>query len=99
MNSSGKAETTARRSMSAREGAAKLGVSPRTIRRLVAEPRDDFETRARERRERAAELRAGGATYKQIADELGCSVGAVGGLLHIARRDGLLVDERSSAQA
>ncbi|MGW4719736.1 helix-turn-helix domain-containing protein [Nocardia sp. NPDC004260] len=92
----GKAETAARRSVSAREGAAKLGVSARTIRRLVAEPRGDFETRARERRIRAAELRMAGWSYKQIAAELGCSTGAVGSLLSIARRDGLLV-ERSKA--
>lgn len=88
--STGKAETAARRSISAREGAAKLGVSDRTVRRLVAEPRDNFETRARERRQRAAELRNSGWSYKQIADEMGCSIGAVGSLLHIARKDGLL---------
>lgn len=88
--SHGKAETATRRSMTAREGAVQLGVSPRTIRRLVAEPRDDFEDRARERRVRAAQLRNAGASYKEIADEMEISTGAVGALLHIARREGLL---------
>ena len=87
---SGKAETAARRSMTAREGAEKLGVSARTVRRMVAEPRDDFEARARERRVRAAQLRNNGCSYKQIAEELECSTGAVGALLTIARREGLL---------
>ena len=78
--------------MTAREGAAQLGVSARTVRRLVAEPRDEFEARARQRRVRAAQLRNAGRTYKQIADDLDISIGAVGGLLSIARREGLLID-------
>lgn len=90
--SRGTAETTARRSVTAREGAAQLGVSARTVRRLVAEPRDEFEDRARQRRVRAAQLRNAGRTYKQIADDLDISIGAVGGLLSIARREGLLID-------
>ena len=72
----------ARRPRTARELAAEHGVSPRTIQRAVAESREDFEGRAAARRERAAALRAGGATYKAIADDLGCSTGTVGRLLH-----------------
>ncbi|MBF6150268.1 helix-turn-helix domain-containing protein [Nocardia nova] len=88
--STGKAETAARRSMTAREGAERLGVSPRTIRRMVAEPRADFEARARDRRTRAAQLRNAGHSYKEIAAAMDCSTGTVGTLLRLARREGLL---------
>ena len=44
------AGTPGRRKRTAREAAALLGVSERTIRNIVAEPRDDYEARARERR-------------------------------------------------
>lgn len=79
-----------RRTRTARELAEEHGVSPRFIRRTVAESREDFEGRAAARRERAAALRAGGATYKAIADDLGCSTGTVGRLLHEHReREGI----------
>lgn len=68
--------------VTAREVAERTGKSARTVRRYFAEDREDFEGRAAARRERAAELRTGGATYKAIADDLGCSTGTVGRLLH-----------------
>ena len=71
-----------RRDKTARELAAEQGVSPRTIQRDIAESREDFEGRAAARRERAAELRAVGATYREIADDMGVSTGTVGRLLH-----------------
>lgn len=76
--------------VTAREVAERTGRSARTVRRYFAEPREDFEGRAAARRERAAALRAGGATYKAIADDLGCSTGTVGRLLHEHReREGI----------
>lgn len=79
-----------RRTRTARELAEEHGVSPRFIRRTVAESREDYEARAAARRERAAALRASGATYKAIADEMGVSTGTVGRLLHEYReREGL----------
>lgn len=89
--SSGKREPVRkRRARTAAELAAEYGVSPRTIQRDVAERREDFEGRAAARRERAAELRAGGATYREIADELDCTTGTVGRLLHEHReREGI----------
>lgn len=79
-----------RRTRTARELAEEHGVSERFIRRTVAESREDYEGRAAARRERAAELRAGGATYREIADALGCSTGTVGRLLHEHReREGI----------
>lgn len=91
------AETPARRKMTAREGAQRLGVSPRTIQRLVAEPRADFEARAQERRQRAVELREQGLKYREIAEEMGCSVGTVGTLLHHARKSGMSDQRQASA--
>ena len=83
-----------RRKRTAREIAESLGASERTVRRIIAEPRSEFVQRARDRRRRAVELRSQGLKYREIADEMGCSVGAVGGLLHDARRYGELLDER-----
>lgn len=79
-----------RRDKTARELAAEQGVSTRTIQRDIAESREDFEARAAARRERAAALRASGATYREIADALECSTGTVGRLLHEYReREGI----------
>jgi len=80
------AETPGRRKRTAREAAALLGVSERTIRNIVAEPRDDYEARARERRNRADELRKQGLQYREIAETMGCSIGTVGRLLYDARK-------------
>lgn len=79
-----------RRTKTAREMADERGVSPRFIRSRIAESREDFEGRAAARRERAATLRASGATYREIADALDCSTGTVGRLLHEHReREGI----------
>ncbi|WP_280500252.1 replication protein RepB [Nocardia farcinica] len=72
-----------RRNKTAREIAEKYGASPRTIRRLVAEPRAEFEARAAEKRRRAQQLRAEGATYRQIAEDLGVGIGSVSSLLRV----------------
>ncbi len=82
----GGAERPVRRKQTARELAEKFGASTRTIQRLVAEPRDDYEARARERRNRAAELRKRGLQYREIAETMGCSIGTVGRLLYDARK-------------
>lgn len=76
------AKTPMRRAKTAKELAAAHKCSDRTIRRLIAEPRDDFEARSAALSERARELRAGGAKYKEIAAELGVSIGSVSRLLH-----------------
>lgn len=82
--------TPARRKRTAREIAASLGTSERTVRRIIAEPRSDYEQRARERREHAAALRVQGLKYREIAETMGCSIGTVSRLLHDARRHGEL---------
>ncbi|WP_427286805.1 sigma factor-like helix-turn-helix DNA-binding protein [Bacillus tropicus] len=84
--SNGAALSPQRRSVTARELAERLGSSERTARRLVAEPRDEFLGRAKERRDRVVALRKQGMKYKDIAEEMGISTGAVGRILHDARK-------------
>jgi DNA-binding CsgD family transcriptional regulator len=91
------AENPVRRSKTAKELAARLGVSERTIRNVVAEPRAEFEARAKARRQRAVELREQGLKYREIAEEMGCSVGTVGTLLHHARKPGTNRRQATSA--
>lgn len=81
------AKNPARRSKTARELAEQFGASDRTIRRLIAEPREDYERRARAKQERAQELRAQGLMYKEIAAEMGISLGSVSLLLKPRRRN------------
>lgn len=84
------AKNPVRRKMTAAEAAERFGASTRTIQRLFAEPRDDFLARSRARRNRAVELRQQGLKYREIAEEMGISTGAVGGLLHDAKKNGEL---------
>ncbi|MCX4099102.1 sigma factor-like helix-turn-helix DNA-binding protein [Nocardia sp. alder85J] len=76
------AEHPKRRTKTAKEMAEQLGISVRSVRNIIAEPRENFEARAAEKRTRARELRADGASYREIADELGISIGSVSSLLH-----------------
>ncbi|WP_280245470.1 replication protein RepB [Nocardia abscessus] len=75
------AKNPVRRTKTARELAEKWGASDRTIRRIVAEPRADYESRALEKRRRAQQMRGEGASYREIADELGVGIGSVSALL------------------
>lgn len=75
-----------RRKLTARELGERFGRSPRTIRRIIAEPREDWETRGKTRQGEALALRERGLTYQAIADELGISRGAAAGLVHRARQ-------------
>jgi DNA-directed RNA polymerase specialized sigma24 family protein len=76
------AENPGRRTMTAREAAERLGCSPRTVQRVMAEPREDFLARAAERRERVIALRGEGKKYREIADELGLPMGTVKTIIH-----------------
>jgi len=66
-----------RRKGTARELATRLGVSERTIRRYVAEPREDFDARTSARHAYIRKLRAEGKSMREIAAEVGVSVGTV----------------------
>lgn len=79
------AENPARRTMTAREAAERLGCSPRTVQRVMAEPREDFLARAAQRRERVITLRGEGRKYREIADELGLPIGTVKTIIHHAK--------------
>lgn len=70
--------TRARRKMTARELGERFNRSPRTIRRIIAEERSEWLSRAEQRQQQIRELRAtGGMSMRAIAAELGCSVGTV----------------------
>lgn len=75
------AKNPGRRTKTARELAERWGASDRTIRRIIAEPRAEYESRAAAKRQRAQELRAAGATYRQIAEDLGVKTSSVAALL------------------
>lgn len=66
-----------RRNASARELAERMGVTPRTIQRYIAEPRAEYEARAEARHERIRKLRAEGLSMRAIGAEVGVSVGTV----------------------
>ncbi|WP_067828384.1 helix-turn-helix domain-containing protein [Actinomadura kijaniata] len=80
------ASTPERRTKSAKELAEQFGISERHVRRLIAEPRSEYLERAAARRAKAAELRKQGLKLKDIAEEMGCTVGTVGRLLHDVRK-------------
>lgn len=63
--------------LTAKEAAARVGRSPRTIRRWTSIPREEFLAQANEKRARVQELRAKGLSIRAIATELDCSVGIV----------------------
>jgi transposase len=69
----------------AREVAERFGVHPRTVQRIVAEPREDFEARARARQGEALALLESGFTYRQVAERLGITRSSAAGLVHRAR--------------
>lgn len=66
-----------RNGLSIRELAERIGRSPATVARYTSEPREVYEARAAERHERIRELRKTGMSYREIAAEVGVTVGAV----------------------
>jgi len=80
------AEYSMRRKRLAREVAEQMGSSIRTVKRMVAEPREEYLDRARAKTAQAVELRAQGLTHREIGETMGISIGLVGILLHHARK-------------
>lgn len=66
-----------RNGRTARELADAIGVTPQTIRKWTAEPREVYEARAAKRHERIHELRNEGLSMRAIAEKLEISVGTV----------------------
>ena len=65
-----------KRKYTARELAERFGVTPRHVRRIVAQERDEWIAEAIERRQKAAELRAQGLRWAAVGQELGISADA-----------------------
>lgn len=85
------AENPVRRTGTARDIATRLGISPRTVRNVIAEPRGQYEARARARQERILDLRRAGLKLHEIAAEVGMTRGGVATTLHEARKRGIQV--------
>lgn len=67
-----------RNGLTAAELARRTGKHITTIQRWTSEPREMYEARAAERRQKVVEMRKQGMTMRAIAAELGVSVGLVG---------------------
>lgn len=65
--------TRAIRKHTARELGERFGRTPRTIRRIIAEPREDYLARVQDNRKRARQMKAEGASMKEIQEALGVS--------------------------
>ncbi len=91
------AETPVRRKRTAREMAAQLGASERTVRNIIAEPRSEFLNRAATKQTRAVELREQRHTYAEIATTMRLPIGSVGKLLHDARQHATRTQGQASA--
>ena len=76
------------RKVTASELSARYGVSERTIRRLVAEERCEYLSRARKRRDQIIALHRQGLTQHAIADQLGITRQLVSLRIREARHDG-----------
>ncbi len=63
----------------------------------MAEPRDEFLSRAAAKRKTAVELREQGHTYSEIATTMGLSIGSVGKLLYDARKHAAREEGQASA--
>lgn len=61
----------AKRRNTARAVAERLGVSERTVQRLMAQPREEYLAEARARQARALELREEGRTWAEVGQALG----------------------------
>lgn len=71
------ASTPSRRSHTARELGNRFNRSPRTVRRVIAEPREAYLSRAQQRHTEIRRLRAEGLSMRAIAAKVGCTVGTV----------------------
>lgn len=74
--------TRAKRKQSARVLAERFGVHPTTIRRTVAQSREDYLAEAAARHERIRAMRAEGMTMRAIAEREGVSARAVHYAIH-----------------
>lgn len=78
----------ARRGLTQKQLAELAGVSVSTIANKYSEPRSAYVGRAQERAEKAVKLRLEGLTMREIAEELGVSLGSVHRYIKQAREEG-----------
>lgn len=78
-----------RRKFTAREDGVRRGVSPRTVRRKQAEPRERFLARAEERMKQVRDLRREGLTITQVAEWLDITYSAAYSLDRRGKERGL----------
>ena len=83
--------------MTASEAAKRFGVSPRTIRRVVAEERTDYVGRAASRRDQIIALHRQGLKQKAIAAQLDVTPALVSIRLREAREAGVDLSRLSAA--
>lgn len=76
------AEHAVKRKRTAREVAEQLGVSERTVRNFVAQPREQYLAEAAARHERIRAMRAEGLSMRTIAEREGVSARAVHYAIH-----------------
>lgn len=76
------AEHAVKRKRTAREVAEQLGVSERTVRNFVAQPREQYLAEAAARHERIRAMRAEGLSMRAIAAKEGVSARAVHYAIH-----------------
>jgi DNA-directed RNA polymerase specialized sigma24 family protein len=74
-----------KRNKTARESAEKFGVTERTIRNWMAQPRAEFLADADRRRKQALALKEQGLKYTEIAEKMEISSGSARVLVHRAR--------------
>ena len=79
-----------RRTMTAAEIGARVGLSARTVQRYQSESRADFLNRALERRTLAAACRAAGYSFPEVAAVLQCSHDAARQLVSRHQRNGAI---------
>lgn len=86
--------TRAKRHRTAADLATSFGISPRTIRRVIAEDRGVYEGRAEGRRAQIIELHRSGLSGREIAAALGVTAALVSTRLREAREAGVDLSPR-----
>lgn len=88
-------KNSTKRNKTAKEIATKMELSERTIRRYMAEDRQDFEKRAKERREQAHKLRVDeGKTWEEVATIMETTTDSVKGLVKRFRSEKNKINKR-----
>ena len=59
-----------KRTLKAREVALLEGISERTVRKYIAQPREDYEKEAQEKRSLAFHLRSSGLKWREVAEKM-----------------------------